>query len=149
MDKNSLGAMGEGGRGEQRTKIRLDRMVANEEWMRLFPEVRVSHVAMSISDHCLLMLSLTCKQPKKQGRKCFFFEAMWTRDERCREIVEGTWESGRIELEDGVIGRLKRCQEQLQRWNWAEFGNFNKMLKKKKMEKLQQLEFWDNLHGRT
>ena len=51
--------------GEQRTKIRLDKMVANEDWLRLFPEARVRHVAMSISDHCLLMLSLMRKQTKK------------------------------------------------------------------------------------
>lgn len=81
--------MGWGLGGEQRTKIMLDRMVANEEWMKLFPKARVRHVAISISDHCLLMLSLTRKQPKKQGRKCFFFEVKWTRDESCREIVEG------------------------------------------------------------
>ena len=93
------------------------------------------------------MFSLTRKQPKKQGRKCFFFEAIWTRDERCREIVKGAWDPGRIDLEDGIMGRLKRCQKQLQRWNWAKFGNVNKMLKQKK-EKLQQLELWDNLHGK-
>ena len=29
-----------------------------------------------------------------------------------------------------------------------EFGNVNKMLKEK-MEKLQQLELWDSLHGKT
>ena len=47
----------------QRTKIRLDRLVVNEDWMSLFPEARVN-VAMPISDHCLLMLSLTRKQTK-------------------------------------------------------------------------------------
>ena len=72
---------------------------------------------------------------------------MWTRDERCREIVEGAWDPGRIDLEDGIMGRLKRCQKQLLRWNWVEFGNVNKMLKQKK-EKLQQLELWDSLHGK-
>ena len=44
--------------GDSRTKLRLDRMVANEDWMRCFPEARVFHSAMSISDHCLLKLSL-------------------------------------------------------------------------------------------
>ena len=117
--------------------------------MRLFLEARVRHVAMSILDHCLLMLSLTHKQPKKQGRKHFFFEAMWTRDERCREIVKGAWDLGWIDLENGIIGRLKRCQEQLQSWNWAEFGNVNKMLREREREKLQQLELWDSLHGKT
>ena len=42
----------------------------------------------------------------------------------------------RMELRDGIMGRLKRYQEQLQKWNLAEFGNVNKMLKQKK-EKLQ------------
>ena len=74
-------------------------MVANEEWMRLFPEARVRHVAMSILDHCLLMLSLSRRQPKKQWKKRFFFEAMWTRDERCREIIEGAWK--RLYLSNG------------------------------------------------
>ena len=66
---------------------------------------------------------------------------MWTRDERCREIVEGAWDPGQIDLEDGIIGRLKRCQEQLQSWNWAEFGNVNKMLKKKKKKRERERNF--------
>ncbi|XP_050264248.1 uncharacterized protein LOC126708501 [Quercus robur] len=44
--------------GEQRTRVRLDRMVANEEWRKMFPEARVIHRAMAASDHCLLNLSL-------------------------------------------------------------------------------------------
>ena len=123
-------------------------MVATEEWMDLFPEVRVRHVAMSVSDHCMLMLTLKHKQPQRRGRKCFFFEAMWTREERCREIVEEAWEPGWVEAECGIIDGIKRCQEQLQDWNWKEFGNINKVLKQKK-ERLQQLEFWDSLHGKA
>nr|POE82123.1 hypothetical protein CFP56_57259 [Quercus suber] len=45
--------------GEQRTQVTLDRMVANEEWIKMFPEARVFHRAMAASDHCLLNLSLT------------------------------------------------------------------------------------------
>ena len=82
-------------------------MVATEDWMNLFPEVRVRHVAMSISDHCLLMLTLKHKQTQKQGRKYFFFEAMWTRDERCREIVEVAWEPGWAKAKSGIIERIK------------------------------------------
>ena len=88
-------------------------MVANEDWLRLFSEERVRHVAMSISDHCLLMLSLMCKQTKKQGRKHFFFEAMWTRDERCREIIKRAWEVDRVDSAGDIRGRIKRYQEQL------------------------------------
>ena len=44
--------------GEQRTLVRLDRIVANEEWLKMFFEAKVFHKAMVASDHCLLNLSL-------------------------------------------------------------------------------------------
>ena len=53
-----------------------------------------------------------------------------------------------MDSEGSIMGRIKRCQEQLQKWNWREFGNINKILKQKK-EKLQQLELWDSLHGKA
>ena len=44
--------------GDQRTKLRLDRMVAIEDWLKLYPEASVHHFSMSNSDHCLLVLAL-------------------------------------------------------------------------------------------
>ena len=44
--------------GYQRMLIRLDSMVANDEWRELFPEAKVHHVSMSASNHCLLVLFL-------------------------------------------------------------------------------------------
>ncbi|XP_030936732.1 uncharacterized protein LOC115961994 [Quercus lobata] len=79
--------------GEQRTRVRLDRMVANEEWRKMFPEARVIHRAMAASDHCLLNLSLRQRVKRKGSRKRFMFEAMWTREESCREVIETAWDS--------------------------------------------------------
>ena len=62
--------------------------------------------------------------------------------------MKEAWDLGRMESEDGIMGRLKKFQEQLQKWNWIEFNNVIKMLKKKK-KKLQQLELCDSLHGKT
>lgn len=76
------------------------------------------------------------------------FEAMWIREEKCREIVEGAWDSGRVEAMKGIMSRIRRCQDQLRSWNWMEFRNVNYLLKQKK-EKLQQLEMWDSLHGKA
>lgn len=47
---------------DSKTKLRLDRMVANEEWLKHFSDARVFHTAMSISNHCLLKLKLSNKQ---------------------------------------------------------------------------------------
>ena len=44
--------------GEQRTLVRFDRIVANEEWLKIFFEAKVFHGAMAASNHCLLNLSL-------------------------------------------------------------------------------------------
>ena len=44
------------------------------------------------------------------------------------------WESGWAEAKFGIMERNKQCQEQLLNWNWKEFSNVNKVLKKKKGE---------------
>ena len=40
--------------GDQRTLLRLDRMVANNGWRAKFPETKVYHVSMATLDHCLI-----------------------------------------------------------------------------------------------
>ena len=59
--------------GDQRTLIRLDRMVGNEAWVLMFPEAKVHHVSMLASDHCLLALSLNKVQFPRRRKKRFFF----------------------------------------------------------------------------
>ncbi|KAL4606562.1 hypothetical protein ACB092_09G112200 [Castanea dentata] len=72
---------------------------------------------------------------------------MWIREERCREIMEEAWESSRLKEREGILNRIKRCQDHVQSWNWIEFGNVYKLLKQKQ-KRLQQLELWDSLHGK-
>ena len=78
--------------GEKRTLVRLDRMVANEEWLNFFPEAKVFHRSMAASDHCLLSLSLRMRGPKRVIKKRFMFEEMWTREEGYREVIEMAWD---------------------------------------------------------
>ena len=77
---------------DQRTLLQLDRMVANEEWIKIFPEAKVHNVSMSASDHCLLVLLLKKNHYSKRGKKRFFFEAMWTREEECKEVIKMGWD---------------------------------------------------------
>ncbi|XP_030970964.1 uncharacterized protein LOC115991409 [Quercus lobata] len=111
--------------GEQRTKLQLDRMVASESWIKLFPEASVHHFSMSISNHCLLTLFLHWRQPHKPVRKRFFFEAMWTRESGCREVIVEAWDPLRRDSKYKITDRLKSCQEQHRRWNWRVFRNVN------------------------
>ncbi|XP_050242088.1 uncharacterized protein LOC126691051 [Quercus robur] len=131
--------------GDQRTLLRLDRMVANEEWMKIFPEAKVHNVSMSASDHCLLVLFLKKNQYRKRGKKRFFFEAMWTKEEECKEVIEMAWDPYVDDATRPIQERLERCQSQLQCWNQNSFGNIYKFLKQKK-ERLQFLESLNQLH---
>lgn len=60
--------------------------------MEQFSEARVHHISMSASDHSMLALFLMkMKRPKPLKRR-FVFEAMWARDDRCREVIERAWD---------------------------------------------------------
>lgn len=137
-----------GRHGEQRTKLGLDRVVANGKWMESFGDAKLVHVSMPISDHCLLSLRLSKDQRRRPSKRRFMFKAMWTKDERCRNIVELAWDPDRGDPHFVVSDRIKRCQEQLQRWNWLEFGNVGHTIKQKR-EQLQQLEALNSLHDRV
>ena len=50
------------------------------------------------SFHCLLALFLRKKAPQKKVKKRLFFEAMWVRDERCKEVIEGAWDPLRADV---------------------------------------------------
>ena len=115
--------------GEQRTLIRLDRMVGNEAWALMFPEAKVHHVSMSASNHCLLALSLNKDHYPRRRKKCFFFEEMWTQVEECKEIVELAWDPYREDSAMSIQERIERCQTSLQHWNQTCFGNVYKGLK--------------------
>ena len=123
-------------------------MVANSSWSELYPEARVYHRSMSISDQCLLYLTLKNIHPRKPIKKRFQFEAMWMREEGCKEVVEGPWDPYRGGLGYSIMDRLKRCQVSLQGWNWSAFGNVNKVLKQKQ-ERLQFLEGLNYLHEKV
>lgn len=57
--------------GEQRTLIRLDRVVVNGRWMEAFPDARVHHVSMSASNHYLLALTTRKPRVEKQRKEDF------------------------------------------------------------------------------
>lgn len=75
----------------------------------LFPEAKVYHRSMLSSDHCLLSLSLKNVCPRKHVKKCFQFEAMWVREEGCKDVVEGAWDPYRGDAGYSIRERLKRC----------------------------------------
>ena len=85
--------------------------------MLRFPNARVFHPSMSISDHCLIKLSLKRGQNRRPQKKRFMFEAMWTRDTRCQEVVESSWDFRGNLSNVQLVDRLRNCKERLKSWN--------------------------------
>lgn len=65
---------------ETNIRERLDRGVATEEWISLFPKFQIRHMSHSVSDHCLLLITTKQEDKKKIDRgfrvleDSFFYE---------------------------------------------------------------------------
>ena len=88
-------------------------MVANEEWLNLFPKAKVFHGVMAAFDHCLLSLSLRMRGSRRVVKKRFTFEEMWTKKEGCREVIEKAWDPLNNNPKLPIQERLKSCQVHL------------------------------------
>ncbi|XP_050241121.1 uncharacterized protein LOC126690018 [Quercus robur] len=71
---------------------RLDRGVANYEWLARFPTGRIKHLHCFTSDHRPILLSLDSNgENQRWKRKPFHFEAMWLSDPECKGVVSTAW----------------------------------------------------------
>ena len=65
---------------------RLDRAIANYEWISLFPGYSVAHLNTVFSDH--KPLSIHMEGMPIQNQRPWRFEQVWLNDESCRTTVE-------------------------------------------------------------
>ncbi|KAF9622284.1 hypothetical protein IFM89_031087 [Coptis chinensis] len=70
---------------------RIDRVVANAEWLNLFPLVYVDHVTTLSSDHVALAVYVYGKID--YGPKPFRFHEMWTKDPSCMDVIQHCWQT--------------------------------------------------------
>ena len=119
---------------------RLDRMMASATWIEEFDGAMVTHMAVQNSDHCPLLLKILDGPQTQRKKKIFWFEAMWIKDEQCKEVIEQAWGDG---VADGslmfkVVEKLKSCRVSLIGWSRERFGSLASTIKAKR-EQLQQL----------
>lgn len=76
-----------GNRGGDEVLVRLDRFLASNEWLELFPMSRALNLKPSKSDHLPILIEVREKRPrKKKKNKRFRFEELWLRDEDCKRL---------------------------------------------------------------
>ncbi|XP_068319675.1 uncharacterized protein [Pyrus communis] len=109
-----------GMRNGQLVDERLDRGLANRQWQDSWPNTMVVHETVLGSDHCPLIIQYQLRDQKR--KKLFRFEAFWTKEVRCKEIVDRCWRqhcSG-----DGIMKwqkKLRECRVKLSKWSQQEF----------------------------
>ena len=91
---------------------RLDRALASNSWLHLFPKAKVSSLEASCYDHLPIFLdpNLVVNSPRI---KKFRFENTWLREADCIEIVKGSWSSS---VGMPIQSQIEACGSALLRW---------------------------------
>ncbi|KAK9991581.1 hypothetical protein SO802_026566 [Lithocarpus litseifolius] len=103
--------------GEANTKIRLDRAVANKDWIGKFQMSKVLHLSTHASDHLSILLQVQSFVPQRRERG-FKFEESWLLKEDCEAKVKEAWNSELV-VEQGLASTLKKiqvCGSKLMKW---------------------------------
>jgi exonuclease III len=95
---------------------RLDRGLANQNWVHLFPNALVNHLTATHSDHCPILVSTVGSY--RNLSKPFRFEAFWTQDQSSHSVVALAWLP---EVEESpafsVSRKWKSTKNALKIWN--------------------------------
>ena len=109
---------------------RLDRGLANYEWLRRFAGAKVHHLHSNSSDHCPLWI-VPSDLIVDRKNKPFRFEEIWLPDKGCTDTVEVFWLSNGFEQsEDRVIKKIEKYGYELTRWSREKFGSVRKELER-------------------
>ncbi|XP_040987779.1 uncharacterized protein LOC121235497 [Juglans microcarpa x Juglans regia] len=105
---------------ESFTKETLDRAVANTKWKENHADGWVEVLMARCSDHRPTLLCMNQKYEKVwRHKRLFRFEACWSLDESCEEVINTVWQErsrGR-EPSLGINFKLNETREALVRWS--------------------------------
>ena len=114
--------------GRANIRERLDRGLANQGWVQLYPNSLINHLLASYSDHCPILLST--EGSYRNLPKPFRFEVFWTRDQSSHLVVAGAWLD---EVEGSPAFSLsrkwKKTKDALKFWNVHHFGHIQMQIK--------------------
>lgn len=132
-----------GRKGDANIKERLDRVLANDDWLNKFPSRQVRHLPRYKLDHAPVVLEASTEADDNfefRKPRRFRFEHMWLQHPDFGEAVKTSWRNSF--LGDNLMDQLQSCGEKLSQWARTSIGNI--MEKKKelytKLGELQKLK---------
>lgn len=102
------------------TKERLDQTVVNQEWSRIFNDVKVETLVARCLDHKpLLACCGHLGTGLKRRAKLFRYETWWDLEKSFKERVDQLWRSHGVSLNsvNRVLELLLQCQQRLKQWS--------------------------------
>ncbi|XP_026383419.1 uncharacterized protein LOC113278912 [Papaver somniferum] len=104
------------------TEQRLDRGLATESWLLLYPNTTISSMLVIGSDHHPILLN---SNPNwKNDNIPFKFFGPWLYHEDCKKIIEECWNKTHSGSNAYIIARrLKDIKLQIRVWNKEVYGN--------------------------
>ncbi|XP_056688728.1 uncharacterized protein [Spinacia oleracea] len=106
---------------------RLDRCLANDTWLQLFPHAAISYEYFSCSDHTPVCLYLDNSGPPKLSS--FRFQNAWTLYEEAQKLVAKNWAYKHSESRFFCIfQKLSRLKTDLKNWHSRKYGNIQHKL---------------------
>nr|XP_027090446.1 uncharacterized protein LOC113711482 [Coffea arabica] len=127
-----------GVRSGSRIWKRLDRVLANHQWLSFLPNTSVQHLNRATSDHTPLLVHL--RGADASAPKPFKFQNFWVSSSEFQSTVQSNWELptqgyGMYRL----AFKLKRLKACLRHWSRQHFGNIFQAVRQNEFE-VQQKE---------
>ena len=107
---------------------RLDRSLANNNWLIQFGGSTIHHLNNNTSDHSTLWILADGLEPVNPT-KPFCFKEMWLAEKVCSNTIKYEWSKHKISnLATGIVHKIKECGKALQQWSHRIFGNVRREL---------------------
>jgi hypothetical protein len=119
--------------GAANVQAGLDRATGTDEFLQLFPNRVVEHIATEETDHIALLIKIAgvdvLRAPKPRG---FVFEEMWTKHDSYNDMMLAAWQENKQYAKDlaGLWSRLKGVSSYMKRWSYETFGSVHRQIKK-------------------
>lgn len=76
-------------RGEDKVSDRIDRVLINEAWVSLYPDIQCTNHIVIGSNHTPLILHRN--QEGQRRRPQFWFEEIWIENAECKDVIREAW----------------------------------------------------------
>ncbi|KAL5582142.1 hypothetical protein UlMin_014584 [Ulmus minor] len=114
--------------GRSQINLRINRVVANEDWWNQFPNASIQLLLQTTSDHSPQVLR--CLGQNAFVKRSFLFEAAWVEDPRSYWVVNHAWCSlSHPRPTSQFLNKIQTSRVFLLHWNKSHFGNIQANIK--------------------